>query len=87
MTIIILLTEFWPSQESNLGPPVLKSATLPTELWGLVEFIFNGVESIVGKGENTDYQVGQNHLKSVFTFSLENCTSLLSVNPFPNTPF
>ena len=27
--------EYWPSQGSNQQPPVLKSATLLTELWGL----------------------------------------------------
>ena len=26
--------EYWPSHGSNQRPPVLKSATLPTELWG-----------------------------------------------------
>ena len=26
----------WPAQGSNLQPPVFKSSTLPTELWGLV---------------------------------------------------
>ena len=26
-------SEYWPSQGSNQRPPVLKSATLPTELW------------------------------------------------------
>ena len=35
MTIINLLKEYWPSQGSNQQPPVLKSATLSTELWGL----------------------------------------------------
>ena len=27
-------SEYWPSQGSNQRPPVLKSATVPTELWG-----------------------------------------------------
>ena len=34
MTIINPRTEYWPSQGSNQPPPVLKSAILPTELWG-----------------------------------------------------
>ena len=28
--------EYWPSRGSNQQPPVLKSATLPFELWGSV---------------------------------------------------
>ena len=32
--------EYWRSRESNRWPPVLKSATLPTELWG---------SSVIGK--------------------------------------
>ena len=58
-------------QRSNQRPPVFKSATLPTELWGLdrkseafeddslsqrVENFFERVKNIVGKGENADYQ-------------------------------
>ena len=35
MTIINPRKEYWPSRGSNQRPPVLKSATLPTELWGL----------------------------------------------------
>ena len=34
MIIINPRKEYWPSRESNQRPPVLKSATLPTELWG-----------------------------------------------------
>ena len=34
MTIINPRKEYWPSQGSNLRPPVLKPATLSTELWG-----------------------------------------------------
>ena len=34
MTIINPRKEFWPSRRSNQQPPILKSATLPTELWG-----------------------------------------------------
>ena len=34
MTLISPRKEYWPSRESNERPPVLKSATLPTELWG-----------------------------------------------------
>ena len=34
MTIINPRKEYWPSQGSNQRFPVLKSATLPTELWG-----------------------------------------------------
>ena len=36
MTIINpLKKEYWPRQGSNQQPPVLKSSTLPNELWGL----------------------------------------------------
>ena len=34
MTIINPLKGYWPSRGSNQQPPVLKSTTLPTELWG-----------------------------------------------------
>ena len=34
MTIISPQKEYWPSRGSNKQPPVLKSVTLPTELWG-----------------------------------------------------
>ena len=34
MTIINLQKEYQPRQESNQRPPVLRSFTLPTELWG-----------------------------------------------------
>ena len=34
MTIINPRREYWPSRGSNQRPPFLKSATLPTELWG-----------------------------------------------------
>ena len=34
MTIINPRKEYWPSQGSNQPPPILKSATPPTELWG-----------------------------------------------------
>ena len=34
MTPIKPQKEYWPSPGSNQPPPVLKSATLPTELWG-----------------------------------------------------
>ena len=34
MTIINPWKEYWPSRGSNQRPPVIKSATLPTELWG-----------------------------------------------------
>ena len=34
MTIINPRKEYWPSLGSNQRPPVLKSVTLPTELWG-----------------------------------------------------
>ena len=34
MTIISPRKEYWPSRGSNQRPPVLKSATLPTEQWG-----------------------------------------------------
>ena len=35
MTIINPWKEYWPSRGSNQRPPVLKSAMLPTEPWGL----------------------------------------------------
>ena len=35
MTIINPRKEYWPSRGSNQRPHVHKSATLPTELWGL----------------------------------------------------
>ena len=35
ITIINPQIEYWPSRRSNQRPPVLKSTTLPTELWGL----------------------------------------------------
>ena len=34
MTIINAQTEYWPSREMKQRPPLLKSATLTTELWG-----------------------------------------------------
>ena len=34
MNIISPRKEYWPSRGSNQRPPVLKSATLPTELGG-----------------------------------------------------
>ena len=34
ITIINSRKEYWPILGSNQQPPVLKSATLPTELWG-----------------------------------------------------
>ena len=33
MTVINPRKEYWPSRGSTQRPPVLKSATLPTELW------------------------------------------------------
>ena len=38
MTIINPRKEYWPSRGSNQRPPVLKFATLPTELWGSAFF-------------------------------------------------
>ena len=37
MTIINSLKEHWPSRGLNQRPPVLKSTTLPTELWELAK--------------------------------------------------
>ena len=37
MTIINPRKEDWPSQGSNSRPPILKSATILTELWGSAE--------------------------------------------------
>ena len=39
LTIINPRREYWPSHGSNQRPPVLKSATLPTELWGSAHLI------------------------------------------------
>ena len=41
MTIINPWKEYWPRRGSNLRPPVLKSATLQAELWGLAKEIEN----------------------------------------------
>ena len=41
MTIINPLKEYWLSWGSNQQPPVLKSATLLTELWGLADHVLN----------------------------------------------
>ena len=38
VAIIIPRKECWPRWESNQRPSVLKSVTLPTELWGSVLF-------------------------------------------------
>ena len=40
MIMINPLKEYWPSRGSNQRPPVLKSATLPSELWGSADFIW-----------------------------------------------
>ena len=37
MTIINTRKEYWPSCGSNQRPPALKSAKLPSELWGSAE--------------------------------------------------
>ena len=37
--------EYEPSQGSNQRPPVIKSATLPTELWGLAKRTLNLVST------------------------------------------
>ena len=56
MTIINPRKEYWPSQGSNQQPPVLKSATLPTELWILNGKRYNTRENIaieIGNDRNT----------------------------------
>ena len=53
MTIINPQKEYWPSHRSNQRPPVLQSATLPTELWvlaGISELIvYDRIVNFVGK--------------------------------------
>ena len=53
MTIINPRNEYWPNRGSNQRSSVLKSATLPTELWGsaaeIMIYVFDSVENIVGK--------------------------------------
>ena len=50
MNIFNTRKEYWPSQGSNQRPPVLKSAMLPTELWGsATTFEKKPLENIVGK--------------------------------------
>ena len=46
MTIINSRKEYWPSLGSNQRPPVLKSAVLPTELWGLVESVLDWYKTV-----------------------------------------
>ena len=46
MTIINPRKEYWPSQGSNQRPPVLKSATLLTELWDLAAFQLKTVKTM-----------------------------------------
>ena len=43
MTIINPRKKYWPSRGSNQRPPVLKSCTLPPELWGLGVVVVFGV--------------------------------------------
>ena len=47
MTIINPWKEYLPSQGSNQRPPVLKSATLQTELWGLAQRVNASAKSII----------------------------------------
>ena len=47
MTIINPRKEYWPSQGSNQRPHVLKSATLPTELWGLALDKVTSIQNIL----------------------------------------
>ena len=62
MTIINLRKEYWPSRGSNQRPPVLKSATLLTELWGLAQSKCSPVQ--VNSLPN-DKIVDQSYLKAV----------------------
>ena len=70
MTIINPQIKYTPSQGSDQQPPVLKSCTLPTELWYSADMPFNSFthnpvyydpekkafENNVGKGENAGNQ-------------------------------
>ena len=42
MTVINPQKEYWPSRGSNQRPPVLKSAMVLTDLWGLVKQCLQG---------------------------------------------
>ena len=44
MTIINPRKEYWLSRGLNQRPPVLESATLPTELWGSPKISSSGKE-------------------------------------------
>ena len=66
MTIINPWKEYWLSRGLNQRPPVLKSAMLPTELWG------SDLEKNVEKGENAGYQ----HFLLFPTFSILLMTNL-----------
>ena len=46
MTIINLRKGYWPRRGLNQRPPVLKSATLPTDLWGSANKYRNSLNGI-----------------------------------------
>ena len=72
MTIINPQKEYRPSRESNQQLPVLKSATLQTELWGLAH------QSVT---------IGTiNKAKILARFSKRKM-QWLRVNPFPNNKY
>ena len=85
MTIINPRKEYWLSWGSNQRPPVLRYATLPTELWGLsprlsTTLILRIVENIVGKGENA---INQHRLLFSERFlHFQNQSHLSSANAF-----
>ena len=80
MTIINPRREYWPSQGQNNQPPILKSCTLPTKLWGpssrlLMTLRKKPFENNVGKAENAVNQhfllfptLFSPHLKTNFNF-------------------
>ena len=59
MTTTNPLKEYWPSRGSNQPPPVLKSATLSTKLWGAA-MISNGSNS---SPKSSEYRAAKTKLQ------------------------
>ena len=55
MTIINPQKEYWPTQGSNQRPPVLKSAMLQTELWGLTHVIHGTMWYMIHRKSSYNY--------------------------------
>ena len=68
MTIINPKKRYWPSRESNKLPPVLKSATLPTELWGSTQNMWTNVLKLF-QNYRTKKRHGQPSLPNLWTVS------------------